>query len=78
MSSYIPFDWLEFRDWEAQLRFVARILTPNGRKRFAKSIPIFPNPIMNTYMSKENSIYLRKMIIGYVMIVNSIDDTEFH
>lgn len=48
----IPFDWLDSGCSEAQLRLVARILTPNGRRRLARSRPIAPNPIMKTYMGR--------------------------
>jgi len=40
--------------YEAQLRFVAITRTPNGCKRFAKSIPMFPKPKMNIYITIKN------------------------
>ena len=54
MSPYIQLVWQESCGFEAQLRFVAVIFTPNPRKRFAKSIPIFPNPRIKTCLSEEN------------------------
>lgn len=54
MDPYIPLVWQESCEFEPQLRFVAIILTPNARKRFANSIPIFPNPRIKTCITEEN------------------------
>ena len=53
LSCIHPFKLLVCWAYEAQLRLVAIIFTPNDRNRNARSIPMFPKPKMNTYMIEE-------------------------